>query len=136
MNWLLHFNPNVDFLSDIATFGGVIISLAIPISLNMVTRISERFKSEIISNKVIKHWDFYFLLILVLVNIIFSVCLRFLITSNINSLIWIILQWFLLFIFVLLISIFVKFFIRILKIISNPNYILNLLYEDAEKIFK
>ena len=102
----------------------------------MVTRISERYKSEIISNKFLKHWDFYLLLILVIVNILFSVCLRFLITDMINSPIWIILQWVLLFIFLLLIAVFVKFFLRILKIISNPNYILNLLYKDAEKIFK
>jgi len=136
MNWFIHFNPNIDFLSDIATFGGVIISLAIPISINMVTRISERYKSEIISNKFLKHWDFYFLFVLVIVDIIFSVCLRFLITCKINDLTWVILQWFMLFIFILLISIFVKFCIRIFKFISNPNYILDLLYKDAEKIFE
>lgn len=136
MNWFLHFNPNINFLSDIATFGGVIISLAIPISLNMVTRISERFKSEIISNKVIKHWDFYFLLILVIINIVFSICLRFFIVCEVDDLIWVLLQWFMLFIFILLISIFIKFFIRILLFISNPEYILNLLYKDAERIFK
>ena len=136
MNWFTSFNPNIDFLSDIATFGGVIISLAIPISINIVTRISERYKSEIISNKFLKHWDFYLLFVLVIVDIIFSVCLRFLINSKINDLTWIIFQWFMLFIFVLLISTFVKFFIRIFKIVSNPYYILNLLYKDAEKIFE
>jgi len=65
-----------DFLSDVAAFEGIIIGLSIPISLQVVSWIADRYEDNEISQVFIKEplykWQFY----LIMPNIAISILLR------------------------------------------------------------
>ena len=44
-----NFNPN--FLSDIAALEAMIVAIAIPLSFNIISMISEKYQSEVISKR-------------------------------------------------------------------------------------
>lgn len=127
------FTPEPHFLSDIATFEAVIIGLAVPLSLEMVSRISERYQSEVISKQFLKEREVKLLPILLMLNIFLAIGLRFFVTGEQSSIIWKILAWITLVSFLVIGIIFVKFIKKLENYITNPEFILDGLYDKAEK---
>lgn len=52
-----NFVPHKDFLSDIIAVQAAIISIAIPISFDVISRISERYKSSVIIEQFNQQWQ-------------------------------------------------------------------------------
>jgi hypothetical protein len=75
--FLRAFNPDPTFLSNIAAIEAVIIAIAIPLSLEIVSKISERYQSEIISKKFFQSCTVTLLPKLLVLNIIVAVSLIF-----------------------------------------------------------
>lgn len=136
LNKIFLFNPDIDFLSYIITFEAVIIAIAIPLSFEMVSRISERYQSEVITKKFLKEWDTKLLPFLSIFHIIFATILRFTIKKNFEPMCWgtLALINILLFIFIAIITtLYIK---KVIKYISNPEFIMKKLFEDAKNAIK
>jgi len=125
--------PSPNFLSDIASFEIVILAFLVPLSIDIVSKISERYKSDSIINLFQKPWQIKYMPIILLINIVFAIALRFLVNEDDKSLFWKIasLIIFLFFIFVVYI---VHYSIkRVYNFMISTNNIINLLYESGEK---
>ena len=116
-----------------AAFEAVIIGLAVPLSLDIVSRISERYQSEVISKQFIEEWEVVLLPRFLMVNIFLAIGLRFFVADEQSSIIWKILAWITLVSFLVIGIIFVKFIKKLENYITNPEFILDGLYDKAEK---
>jgi len=130
-----NFVPDPSFLSDIAAFEAVIIGLAIPLSRDIISRISERYHSDVISNRFDREWEVMWLPNLLVINIILAIILRFFWPENSSSIILVIFAWAIIVSFIILAYIFMRF-TRKLKKYLNTDIILEELYEESKKYFK
>jgi hypothetical protein len=135
--FLKTFNPSPTFLSNIAAIDAVIIAIAIPLSLEIVSKISERYQSEIISKKFFQSCTVTLLPKLLVLNIIVAISLIFFIKENPSFMLWKSLAWitFILFLFIVLFFTFV-FIPRVMRYMRDTKFILKELFNDTEKFFK
>ncbi|HEX7017421.1 MAG TPA: hypothetical protein VF209_00740 [Patescibacteria group bacterium] len=117
------------FISDALTVQTAILALLLPLSVDIVSRISDRYKSEIIMNRFIKEPFFRALAIILLLNITYLLFLSF---FKVES--------FLLTGFSFLLSIasmvlLALFFNLILQYVRSPSFVKEQLFNEAEKIF-
>jgi hypothetical protein len=110
--------PNSAFLSDIATFEGILIGVAIPISLQVVSWTVDRYKDQEIAQFFIKEPLYKIQYLLLLPNIAIVIFLRFLNISNLIFL-WFIFLW-----LILNMVIFYKFVRLVEQYITNTDKLL------------
>jgi len=89
INYLSNFTLSNEFLSDAVAFQGVIIALSIPISLQVVSWIADRYEDHEISQFFIKESLYKLQFILILPNIAISLFIRLLNTTNYHVLLFI-----------------------------------------------
>lgn len=82
INYLLKWDHNTEFLSDAVAFEGLIIGLSIPISLQVVSWIADKYEDPEISKVFIKETLYKLQFFLILPNIAIAILLRFLGTGN------------------------------------------------------
>lgn len=134
---ITNFTPTPNFLSDIAAFEAVVIGLAIPLSFEIISRISERYQSEVITKRFLQDWEIRWLPIFLIVNIIIAISLRFFIPENFTYSLWKILAWLTFVGFLFIASIFLfKFLPKLKRYMTDTDFILNELFNEAEKLFK
>ncbi len=126
-------NPSMTAFSDIIAFEAVVIAIAIPLSFDIVSRISERYQSEVIANHFSQYWEIKILPWVLISNIVFSISVKFVLkdtmSQNISSAInWIVFLWFLGGIFVLW-----RFVNRLKQYVINPHFVLEELLDEAEE---
>ena len=137
LNFLLNHTPTASFLSDIAMFEGVILALAIPLSFEIISRISERYQSEVITKKFFDvEWTVKWLPVFLIVNIIFAVALRFFVSDTLTSLVWRLFAWVTFAGFLFVAMIFLIFLKRLKRYISEPEFILDELFDEAKKLLE
>lgn len=110
------------FVTDIGVFSGVILGVAIPLAYGVVSRISEKYNSDVISSLFANRLDVKFFPFILVTNIVVAVFLRYL--GHLES------DWGAneLFHCLLLISFLISVvwtlqFIHVLSQHSNPDYI-------------
>jgi len=137
LKFIINFTPTKNFLSDIAAFEAVVIGLAIPLSFEIVSRISERYQSEVITKKFLQNWEIKLLPIFLILNIISAIALRFFVPDNPVGTTWKISAWttFTGFLFIAGIFLF-KFLPKLKRYMTDTNFILNEFFNEAEKLFK
>jgi hypothetical protein len=128
--------PTSNFLSDIAAFETGVIALAIPLSFDIVSRISERYQSEVITKRFIRAWEIKWLPILLIFNIITAVILRFFVDDNPTSGLWKLLAWLTFFVFLIVVVALFSFFILLKKYMTDMEFILRELFDEAEELLK
>ena len=128
--------PKPDFLSDVAAFEAVIIAFLIPLSIEIISKISERYNSEVIINAFENSWGNRILTPSLLVNIVLAIGLRFMPYEEINPLAWKISAWAIFLTFIFIAVIVWRVIIRIKTFISDPEAVINKLYQDVEKSLK
>jgi len=131
------FNFDSNFLSDIAAFEAVIVAIAIPLSFNIVSVISEKYQSEVISKRYTQEWSVKFLPIFLIFNIAIAITLRFFDKQGFSLIIWRIfnLVAFILFIIITLILL-IKFIPRLRCYMEGPKFILSELFDEAENFLR
>ncbi len=136
LGYFLNFAPLPKFLSDVAAFEAVVIAIAVPLSLEIVSRISERYHSGIVTNRFVQEIEIKLLPAFLLANIIVAVSLRFFVNNVPTSLIWKILAWFVFFGFLFIGLVLFRFFILLKRYTADIEYIEKTLFDDAEKLLK
>jgi len=135
--FLKAFNPSPTFLSNIAAIEAVIIAIAIPLSLEIISKISERYQSEIISKKFFQSCTVTLLPTLLVLNIIVAVSLIFFVAESPSSVLWKNLAWITFFLFLFIVLFFTFVFIpRVMRYMRDTKFILKELFNDTEKFFK
>lgn len=127
-------NPNINFLSDVIAFEAAVVAIAIPLSLEIISRISERYQSQVLTKKFNQELEVRVLPLILTATIIIAVSLKFF--GDSTSGIWKVLAWL---VFVGFLSTSVMLFIFSIKLrryITNTEFLLGKLFGDAEKIFK
>jgi len=108
IDFIINLAPTPDFLSDIAAFEGILIGVSIPISLQVVSWVVDRYRDQEIAQFFIKEPLYRAQYLLFLPNIIIAILLRFLNISN-SLILWLIFFW-------LVINIFIFYkFIRLVE---------------------
>ena len=128
----VHFIPSTGFLSDIIAVQAAIIAIAIPISFDVISRISERYKSSVIIQQFNQQWQVKILPSLLIFNIALSVCLKFLIKNDPASLVAITLLYLAFTSFLVILLFLVSFFYIIQKYSVNTSYLLNKIYKNID----
>jgi hypothetical protein len=131
------FTLDSNFLSDIAAFEAVIVAIAIPLSFNIVSVISEKYQSEVISKRYTQEWSVKFLPIFLITNIAIAITLRLFDKQGSSLIIWKIftLVAFILFIIITLILL-LKFIPRLRCYMEGPKFILSELFNEVENFLR
>jgi len=129
-------NPNPEFLSSIVAIEVVIIGIAIPLSFEIISKISERYQSDVISRKFLNSSKLHWLRVLLVLNIIFAISLIF-IFKNPYWEFWKNIAWIILLLFIIIMLFFAFYFIpKVMHYMGDTNFILKELFKDAEKFIK
>jgi hypothetical protein len=132
---LLEFSPSTGFLSDIIAFQGAVIAIAIPLSFEIIARISERYQSGILVEKFNQQWQIRWLLRLLVIDIIIAVCLKFFVSSDKLSGIALFLGWVAFIVFIATLLILLSFFNILRAYTVDTSFLLNKIYQDIDKDF-
>ena len=131
------FNFDSNFLSDIAAFEAVIVAIAIPLSFNIVSVISEKYQSEVISKRYTQEWSVKFLPIFLIFNIAIAITLRFFDKQGSSLIIWKIFNLVAFILFIIITLILLKKFIpRLRCYMEGPKFILSELFDEAENLLR
>jgi hypothetical protein len=142
------FTPSPDFLSDIVAFESALLGISIPISIEIVSRISERYKSNIITNNFLNDRTVKYspskvknLPFLLIINVLLAIILRFFFTVPVNndsnsSSIMKMLLWISLGYAVTIVIIFLRFWNLLLKYMTSTNFILEKFINEAKELLK
>lgn len=133
LNWFGQITPNPTFLSDIAAFEAAIIAFLVPLSIEIISKISERYNSDVITRSFENNWENKILPPFLLINIVAAIVLRFLVQDDISSIAWKILAWIVLIVFIYIAFAIWRVINRIKIFMSNTKAVINQLYEDVEK---
>jgi hypothetical protein len=133
LSWLGQITPNPTFLSDVAAFEAAIIAFLVPLSIEIISKISERYNSDVITRSFDNTWENKILPPFLLINIVAAILLRFFVQDDINSVVWKILAWIVLVVFMYIAFAIWRVINRIKTFMSDTKSVINQLYEDVEK---
>ena len=130
------FTPDIAFLSDVIAFQGAVIAIAYPLSLEIVSRISERYSSNVITRKFSNEWSVRILPYLLIANVIIAVSLKFFYAGGLSLLLPKTLAWLTITIFLLSTILLIYFFNTIRDYAVNSKYLIDQLLIDMKKLIK
>ncbi|MBI4743313.1 MAG: hypothetical protein HY776_00510 [Actinobacteria bacterium] len=133
LTWFSKITPNPTFLSDVAAFEAIIIAFLVPLSIEIISKISERYNSDVITrvfesglwNKTLPPF--------LLINIVAAILLRFLVKDNADSLIWKITAWIVMLMFLYIAFAIWRMILRIKAFMGDTKHIVNQLNKDVNK---
>jgi hypothetical protein len=130
------FTPDTAFLSDVIAFQGAVIAIAYPLSLEIVSRISERYSSNVITRKFSNEWSVRILPYLLIANVIIAVSLKFFYAGGLSLLLPKTLAWLTITIFLLSTILLINFFNTIRDYAVNSKYLIDQLLIDMKELIK
>ena len=130
------FSPDPDFLSDVAAFEAVVVALAIPLSFEIVSRISDRYESEVITRRFEREWENRLLPVFLVVNILLLVALRFFVKDDSTGGLWTGLAGLCLAAFIFVGITVLKFIRKLRRYVTDPGFLLDRFFDDARESLK
>ncbi len=131
-SWVGNINPHPRFLSNVAAFEAVIIAFLVPLSIEIISKLSERYNSDVINRSFERYWANKILPTFLLINIVVAIVLGFFIQDDINSTIWKILAWIVLFSFICIAFTVWRVIKKIKTFMGDTQSVINQLYQDVE----
>lgn len=119
-----------DFLTDVLSYQTAILALLIPLSFDVVSRISDRYRSEVIIKRFQKEVPFLGLIAVLVANITYILTLRFLSVESFGA------NLVVLFLTAASIGFMGWFFWLIFKYTSGTSFIKEKLINDARQLLK
>lgn len=130
--WFKSITPQIGFVSDVVAYQAAIIAIAIPLSFQIISQISERYQSRIIIRKIESQWHFIILMGLLFINSLLAVFLKFAIKDLDKD--WhFYLAWTVLTLFVTAIVTLGYFFYDFLRYVTNTKFLIDKLFVDLER---
>lgn len=133
VSWFGQITPNPTFLSDVAAFGAVIIAFLVPLSIEIISKISERYNSDVITRSFEDNLENRLLPPLLLISIVGAIILRFIVHEDADSVLWKIVAWIVLLIFISIAFAIWRVINRIKLFMTNTEFVLDQLYEDVQE---
>ena len=133
LDWLTTFSPSLGFLSDIVAYQAAIVAIAIPVSLEIVSRISERYQSGVITKEFNKQWQVRVLPSLAITDGLFAVVLKFFISSDPIIGYWKFLVWLVFLAFIGTNVILLSFFKTLKEYTTDTKFLLNRLFNETTR---
>ncbi|MBD2664256.1 hypothetical protein B6N60_01203 [Richelia sinica FACHB-800] len=141
-NWLIQvssffmsFSPSLGFVSDVIAYQAAIIAIAIPLSLEIISRISERYQSGVITKEFNRQWQLKVLLVLVIANALSGVTLKFFVDSKIDAG-WKILAWLIFLLFLVTNILLFAFFNMLRQYATKTKFLLDRLFDDLNQVLR
>jgi len=103
----------------------------------MITRISERYQSEVISTRFFNEVSVKILPYFLIVNIVISITLKFFNLDQNKDILWKVFAWIVFATFIIIALIFIfKFIPKLKKYMTEPNFIIDDLFNQAGDFFE
>lgn len=129
---LSDFLPNINFLTDVIAFEATAFALIIPLTIDILFRISERYDSDVIPKLFMKNIKFHVWVIAI--SIALNVSLRFKMEEPVpNTIFWKIGAWVIYLSFIFVSWVLVRYLIRFINFASDTKYVKEQLLKDAKK---
>lgn len=135
----LSFSPSFKFVSDVIAYQAAIVAIAIPVSLDIISRISERYQSGIITKEFNQQWQLRTLLVLVVTDALSGVILKFFVVSStetVDTIGWKIVAWIILFFFMVTNIVLFAFFDNLRKYSTSTKFLLDKLFNELDQYLK
>lgn len=139
MDWLilvLSDAPAPSFLSDVAAFEAILISVAVPLSFEIISRLSERYSSGLIAKHFKRRFPVRVLPWLLICSILLAVALRFFVRDNPTAPVWKVAAWSVFGLFILTAFVLMWFFWILMKYVSDTEYVLERFFDEAEEAIR
>ncbi|MEQ8193784.1 MAG: hypothetical protein RIB59_04780 [Rhodospirillales bacterium] len=124
-------SPSPEFLSDVAAFEAVTIAILIPLSIEIISKLSERYNSEVIIRTFEEYWANKYLPGFLLINIVAVVILRFFAHDYVSSHIWKISALIILLFFIVIAFVVWRVIRQIRFFMHDTRFILDQLYKNV-----
>ena len=134
-SFFISFSPSLGFASDVIAYQAAIIAIAIPLSLEIISRISERYQSGVITKEFNRQWQLKVLLLLVIVNALSGVTLKFFVDSKVDSG-WKILAWLIFLLFMATNVLLFAFFDTLRQYATKTKFLLDRLFNDLTQVLR
>ncbi len=134
---MIDFTPNIGFISDLVVFEVGVFAFVVPLSFEVISRISERYQSETISKRFIKEKVVIALPFLTLVNAFIAIVLRFFSDTILECdkqipMFWILGSYIVLFFLFTSALLLIYFLLRAVKYATDTDFIMEQLLNDAQ----
>ena len=123
-----------EFLSDIIAFEAAIAAIAVPLSFEMVSRISERYHSDVINRVFLKDPLIKWFPRVILTHLLLVIASKFL-RNNAHEILWRSVDGALFVYFVIVVILFALFLWRLRIYMTDTGYVLGLLVKQANEVF-
>ncbi len=123
------------FIPQILAFEIAVIALSVPLSYQIVSRISERYNSDIISSKFLGELEIRIFPKYLIINIFLNATILIFPKEFYGSFLKLF-SLFLYFCFIISLIFLYKFINKLIKYVTSSDYILERMYTDAKKIFE
>lgn len=133
LSWLWGTTLDPSFLSDVAAFEAAIIAFLVPLSIEIISKISERYNSDVITRTFNSIWENRILPPFLLINIVAAIVLRFFVRDDIDNIVLKIFAWLVLLVFLGIAIIILRVINKIKLFMSDTQYAINQLYENVER---
>jgi hypothetical protein len=128
---LSSFSPSLGFASDVIAYQAAIVAIAIPVSLEIISRVSERYQSGAVTREFNQQWQLRTLLVLVVTDALFGVTLKFFVSSEqINIAAWKVIAWIVFIFFIATNVVLFAFFDNLRQYVTKTKFLLDRLFND------
>ena len=129
-------NPNANFLGLVVGFEGALLAVAIPLSFSMVSNISEKFESDLITERFFNRFEIRIFPALLVAAIVLSAVLAFVDVAFYTNPLWKAGSWIAMGLFLVICIVFAHFINTVRRYIADVQNIIEELLDDAEKAIK
>ena len=138
LSWAANFSTSKDFLLQVLTFEGIILTVAVPLSLDMVSRVSERYQSNVVTKRFRSSGAVILLPFVLLFKVTAIIVGLFFIPDRGLTGILVILSWCVLISFLVIVALVIQYYRVLRQYMSEESskIILQDLVADASKAIK
>ena len=133
--WFKSITPQIGFVSDVVAYQAAIIAIAIPLSFQIISQISERYQSGVITRELKNQWQFQTLICLVVANSISAVFLKAFV-EKLDEVWKYSLAWFVFLTFIATFIVLLVFFYNFLQYATDTKFLVDRLFTDLDEVLK
>jgi hypothetical protein len=128
------FSPSLGFASDVIAYQAAIVAITIPVSLEIISRVSERYQSGAVAREFSKQWQLKTLLVLIFTDALLGVTLKFfLVSEKIEMTAWKVVAWIVFIFFIATNIVLLAFFRSLRQYVTSAKFLLDHFFNDLNQ---